>query len=98
MKFTNEHYNILSSHIKKLSRDLTRESIDNTLSNISNKYKGDGLSHERFCFDLFYRLNIKIGDGVGLSSNCGIVGDYNDSHIYTAISKVLKDEFNINKW
>ena len=40
----------------------------------------------RFCFDLFYASGIKIGDGIGTHGD--INGDYDDSHIYTALRAI----------
>ena len=83
MKFTNEHYSILKNRVADLGID--------KLKTAQNEYKQKGLSETRFLFDVFYASKTKIGDGVGMSSNCGIEGDYNDNHIETAMKKVIKE-------
>ena len=83
MKFTNEHYTILKNRISDIGIDRLKQAKE--------EYKNKGLSKTRFLFDVFYFSKTKIGDGVGMSSNCGIVGDYNDAHIETAMNKVIND-------
>lgn len=83
MKFTNEHYNILRNRVAGIGID--------KLKKAQTEYEGKGLSEARFLFDVFYASKTKIGDGIGLSSNCGIEGDYDDSHIKTAMTKIIKD-------
>jgi hypothetical protein len=83
MKFTTEHYNILKNRVADLGID--------KLKKAKTEYKEKGLSETRFLFDVFYASKTVIGDGIGLSSNCGIEGDYDDSHIKTAMKKVIKE-------
>lgn len=83
MKFTNEHYNILKNRVAVIGIA--------KLKKAKTEYKEKGLSDTRFLFDVFYASKTKIGDGIGLSSNCGIEGDYNDGHIETAMKKIIKE-------
>jgi hypothetical protein len=83
MKFTTEHYNILKNRVADLGIDKLKQA--------KAEYKEKGLSETRFLFDVFYASKTKIGDGIGLSSNCGIEGDYNDNHIETAMKKVISE-------
>ena len=84
MKFTKEHYNILVKKVCELNEKVC-------LVTEKARYDGAGLSHERFCWDMFHMTGIHIGNGKGMSSNCGIEGDYNDSHIFTATKKAISD-------
>ena len=84
MKFTKAHYEILVKKVNELNDKCC-------LVSVKAKYDDAGLSHERFCWDVFYKTRIVIGNGIGLSSNCGIEGDYNDSHIFTATKKAISE-------
>jgi len=83
MKFTNEHYYILKARIESIGVD--------KLKSARKEYIEKALSDQRFIFDVFWASKTKIGDGIGMSSNCGIEGDYNDSHIGTATKKALQE-------
>jgi hypothetical protein len=80
MKFAPEHYEILKNRISDLTKlyDLKKMKFE---------YAINARSERRFYWDIFWKLNVTIGDGIGMSSNCGIVGDYNDDHIFTAVKK-----------
>lgn len=83
MKFTIEHYQVLKTRVASVGIS--------ELSNARERYVQAGHSDTRFIMDVFYATKTRIGDGIGLQSNCGIVGDYDDKHIQTATKKALTE-------
>lgn len=83
MKFSKEHYDILANAIAEVL-------LTNSKSYLAEVYAE--LTKRRFRWDLFWASNVKIGDGIGTGGD--IIGDYDDSHIDTALRNVVK-EFNL---
>lgn len=85
MKFTNEHLAILKAGVDKVlaNNPNAAQAYEEGLFPRSEKVKD---LQRRFCFDVFYASGVKIGDGMGTSGD--IIGNYNDSHIYTALKTV----------
>lgn len=98
MKFTTEHYNILKGIINQKAREAAQQDIKDVYSVSAKRYKAAGMSYQGFVWAVFYLTEVRIGDGVGLSSNCGIEGDYHDTHIETAVKRVLREEYQIIGW
>lgn len=98
MKFTTEHYNILKGLLNRKACELVRYKAFHNLPNLYAMHKKNGKSFESVTWSLFRSLHAQIGDNKGLSSNCGISGDYNDAHIYTALKKYLREEHNIAEY
>ena len=85
MKFTKEHTAILKVGIDKVLNNNPKivEAYENGAFQRSESVKN---LQTRFCFDLFHASGVKIGDGIGTQGD--IVGDYQDTHILTALKTV----------
>jgi hypothetical protein len=87
MKFTPQHLAILKAGINRvLAKNPTIiEQYQTGQFTRSERVKD---LQKRFCWDLFWATGFRIGDGVGMDTNCGITGDYHDDHIFTALKSV----------
>lgn len=85
MKFTAEHLAILKAGIDRVLTNNPDAPEWYETGRFARSEKVQDLQ-KRFCFDLFYASRIKIGDGVGTQGD--IIGNYTDSHLYTALKQV----------
>lgn len=75
MKFTNDHYEALKSAIASKQIDLLKA---------KKEYEENGLSEQRYLWDLFYYS--------GYNTNVSFrEARYKDSHIETAVKRVVLD-------
>jgi len=86
MKFSQAHVQILKDRMLPLINDKVIDSYQSGKFRGAEKVKD---LNKRFRWDVFYASGTRIGDGVGISSNCGIEGDYNDIHIDTALRSFI---------
>ena len=85
MKFTNEHLSKLQAAVNIVLANPFYTVDDYEHGRIPRASKVQCLQ-TRFCFDLLYASGFKIGDGVGIHGD--INGEYNDTHILTALKSV----------
>lgn len=84
MKFTKDQINTLEMRL------LDCIEMD-TLKTKYEEYQSAKLSYIRFIWDWFWRSNTTIGDGIGLTTNCGLtIPDCHDNHIETALKHIAK--------
>ena len=85
MKFTEDHLAILKAGIDRVLINNPNAPEWYEAGRFARSEKVKDLQ-KRFCFDLFHASRIKIGDGIGIQGD--IVGEYTDSHLYTALKQV----------
>ena len=78
MKFSNDDYEFLANRIKSVAE----KNSNNDYAFYADKTK------LRFRWDLFWASKVRIGNGVGIIGD--INGNYEDSHIDTALRKIVK--------
>tara|TARA_R110000772_G_scaffold135763_1_gene244337 strand:+ start:77 stop:358 length:282 start_codon:yes stop_codon:yes gene_type:complete len=85
MKFTTEHLTKLKAAIDTVLEKHPNAIYEYEHGHMHSPDKVKCLQ-TRFCYDLMYASKFKIGDGIGIQGD--INGDYNDSHILTALKAV----------
>jgi len=85
MKMTSEHLAILKVGVDKVLANNPHAAQAYEEGRFAKSERVKDLQR-RFCFDIFYASGVKIGDGVGTSGD--IIGDYSDSHIFTALKAI----------
>ncbi len=85
MKMAKEHVEILKTGIDKVLAKYPNIAVKYESGDFPRSEKVKDLQ-KRFCFDLFFATGIRIGDAIGVVGD--INGDYDDSHIFTALKSV----------
>lgn len=85
MKITNEDFKELEKIIENW---IERYQIKD-LRYYYDKYKKDGMTDQRFYWDVLHAAGIKIGDGKGMDGDINLYSYLNDNHIETALKKII---------
>ena len=83
MKIKPEHFEYLKQRIKPLDSEERRNMYKSSIFPASTDVE------KRYRWDLLWISKIKIGDGVGMKGDIDLYAYMNDSHIDTALKKIV---------
>lgn len=81
MKITQTDYEILANAIKKVQSNPECPTLDN--------YRKRELTDIRYAWDMFWYTGLRIGDSKGNSGDINLYSYLNDTHIETALLKIV---------